>query len=223
MPPPTPPPEHDQRVSSFLSVFNALTLRKILLWGLFIFVTGGSYVLYRHQDDLFDRWPKAAPLIVPIPTGTLRADMIRFVDDNPEITGIQVVDVDLALNTRETIWYYSDDAALTKMFESFLNTKIGPTPWLSGTPDFISLTLSSAVNSVPLCVPIVSTPLAKRVPGIENLVADVCVSPIPPPYASFSGYVSAWVKRTLSDEEKQQLVQQMRIFSSKLQPRKGPS
>ena len=80
------------------------------------------------------------------------------------------------------------------------------------------LTLSSAVNSIPLCVPIKETPLPKRAVGIDKYVTDLCVSPVPPPYASFSGYLSAWLKRPFDAEEKQALILQLRAFAARLQP-----
>lgn len=213
-------------LATFLVVFDVLTLKKVLLWGLFIFLTGSAYVLYRNQDTIITGLvvrTKVVPLIIPAPKGALRADLIKFVNENPDVVGIQVVDVDLVLNTRTTVFYFSDDAELTKLFDKYLATKLGPTPWLTGNPDFLALTLSSAVNSIPLCIPVAETPLPRRAPGFEKFVTDLCVTPIPPPYAPFSGYLSAWLKRPFNTEEKQELINQLRTYAARLQPATLPS
>lgn len=234
-PPFSPPPEPSHSIipslpkeiggwlGAFLQVFQILTLTKVLLFGLLMFIGIAGYVLYTNQNTIITGWivrTKVVPAIIPAPTGQLRKDMIVFIDNNADLVGIQVVDVDLGLNTRTTIWYYTDEPEFKVIFDKYLVAKIGPTPWLSteGPADYLALTLSSAVNSVPICIALADTLFPKRVPEMPKYVTDLCVTPIPPPYASFSGYISVWLKRPFTTEEKQELINQLRVFSARLQP-----
>lgn len=216
-----PKPDIPTWTQAFLQVFTALTLVRVLLWGLLLALTGAAYLVYSHQDELMARWvlsAKPIPLIIPAPEGRLRDDMVEFVDLNPYVAGLQVVDVDLAANTRTTVWYYSDSADLTRAFDQYQKSKTGPAPWITGSRDLIAMSLASAVNSASVCLALKDTPLARRVPGMDRYVSDLCTTPVPPPYGPFSGYISAWLTRPFDIDEQQELVNRLRIFSARLQP-----
>ena len=157
----------------------------------------------------------AVNTVLKRPGEELAATMQVYVNENPLVTALQLVDIDLTRNTRQVVWFYSDNAGLTRIYEDFERTKTGPSPWLIGGGIDVQRQLS-IINGAYYCSDIAQTPLPKRMIGIEQYVKHICVVAVPPDYGKFSGYMSAWLTNEPTPDEIQKLIDRLRSFSSRI-------
>lgn len=155
--------------------------------------------------------------VLQVPNKKLEAELKTFVDTDPILIALQVVDVDFLFNTRSTIWVYSNIPALNIAFENFTReeSKIGNTPWMMRSAE-ININQISLIEGKVNCSPVESTQLYQNVPEITQHVRFTCIMGIPPVYGEFSGYLSALLNRAPTAEELPQLIGKLRELSVKL-------
>jgi len=153
--------------------------------------------------------------VIAAPVGELAASMQIYINEQDLVTAFELVDVDLTRNTRSVVWFYADTFELTQIYKKYESTKVGDTPWLFGDKALIERNLS-IINGSYNCVPITDTPLPRLMPGVDQYTKHLCVVAVPPDYGKFSGYLSAWLTRTPTNEEIYRLVKRMREFSAKI-------
>lgn len=177
-----------------------------------------GYLIYddnRQTLPLPASQTKEPDTVLKGPAGELGASMQVYINEQDLVAFMELVDVDLTRNTRKIVWHYSDNPDIERVYRSFEASKVGDTPWLSASPEQNARQLS-IINGAYSCVPIGSTPLPARFPGVDQTIKFVCVVAVPPDYGKFSGYLSAWLTRVPTDEEISRIVERLRGFSSRI-------
>ncbi len=213
----------DKLVDAFIKVFSVLTVSKVLIWALFLVISLAGYTAYEHRNDLFNKVApppvavevKGTSPVLGAPTGPLLADLKEFVDKSRTIIAVQIVDVDLARNTRNPVWNYSRDPNMQAMFDDFMKNKPGLTPWRGNDP-VNNARIDAVVRGDASCTPIAKTNLRVLMPLIESFAHTVCVVGIEPPQGEFTGYLSFHFILPPNEPQQDQLVNTAREFSARI-------
>ncbi len=117
------------------------------------------------------------------------------------IIAIQVVEVNFRRNSRRNAYTYSRDSTFTQKFLDFEERKLADFPLFSDVEQN-NKRMIRLINGEFICVPIETTVVsALKISGAQQL----CSRAIPPIYGKFAGYVTAYVTKTLTSTEEDQL------------------
>lgn len=204
-------------------LYNAPWVTPAALVALALVIAGSGFWFYRLRQQAVQA-PQAPPPTMPNvgaehvikePTGELEAAMDVFVNENELAMALQLVDVNLAANTRRIIWFYTDSPGLQQVIDNFERTKPGTTPWM--TPDPVNNTRQlSVMNGNAECEEIVKTRLATTIIGVTDYVSYFCVIAVPPEHGRFSGYLAIWMPRIPSADEQSRLIERLRTLSAQI-------
>lgn len=207
--------------SGLRRLYSASWVTPAALVALALVVAGSGFWFYRlRQPEVQPAAPAPAnnpgtEHVVKELTGELEATMNVFVNENELTTALQLVDVNLAANTRRIVWFYTDSAALQQLIDNFERTKPGTTPWMTPDPANNARQLN-VMNGNADCIEIAKTRLATTVVGITEHVVYVCIVAVPPEHGRFSGYLAIWMSRVPSADEQSRLIERMRGFSAQI-------
>lgn len=153
--------------------------------------------------------------VIKEPTGELEAAINIFINENEIATAAQLVDVNLAANARDVVWFYTDNPVLQQLYANFERTTPSSTPWMMPDPGSTARQVA-VMNGNFDCTEIATTELATAIAGITEHATYLCVVAVPPEYGKFSGYLAVWMSRVPSADEQGRLIERMRGFSAQI-------
>lgn len=209
--------------SGIKGLYNASWVKPAALITLILAIIGSGVGFYLLRQQAAQP-PAPAPAnnanigtehVIKEPTGELEGAINIFINENEIATAAQLVDVNLAANARDVVWFYTDNPALQQLYANFERTTPGTTPWMMPDPGSTARQVA-VMNGNFDCVAIANTELATAIAGITDYASYLCVVAVPPEYGRFSGYLAIWMSRVPSADEQGRLIERMRGFSAQI-------
>lgn len=126
-----------------------------------------------------------------------------FANANKAIVGVMLVNADFKLNVRKSTFRYFKHDELTSAWLEF--TSSGRKTPLFGQDQGANQRLIAMINGEFMCAPVEETLAGQLVPVTKKFAKTVCMSPIPPRYGDFVGFISIFVNEPLNSKVVQEL------------------
>lgn len=203
------------KLKQIQSFINGLSLKKIFLFTLFLFIVGFSYATFENRDSVYNFFIKSAQIHKTLATRTLSKKTTTEIDlaviQSDIVVAIQVTLVDFQRNTRVITYTSIDKPELRVIFNRFIKTAPAELP-LFNTDPINNRRLVNLVNGEFICDPYRDTIAAKFLPESMEHIDTLCANSIPPFYGRFSGIIGIYLKRQPTPNE----VDQIRTLSKTL-------
>lgn len=121
------------------------------------------------------------------------------------IVAIQVVKVDLTINTRNLVYMYLKDAYLKNIYNTWLVTRLSPDYPVFNRDTADNKRLVRLINHEFICTPYNETLTYRLYPETGKYVSTMCAMSIPPSYGKFVGIIGVMLRNPVSDAEKSAL------------------
>jgi hypothetical protein len=208
-------PEVPEKTGTSSQLWIIMALGALLL----LAIGTAGYFFYRNaQKPAAQVSPPTAGSnegILKPPKPETAAAMKIYVNENDLVTFIELVDVNLMANTRQVVWFYSDNVPLMTAYQGTARGQSNSTPWMAGDQDTINRQIS-VVNGNYSCVDITKTQIPSYLPTVIEYAKHLCVVAVPPDYGKFSGYLSVWLARPPNEDETGKIVERLRSLSARI-------
>jgi hypothetical protein len=196
------------KLKQIQSFINALSLKKIFLLTLFLFVVGFAYATFENRDSVYNFFIKSAQIHKTISNKTVSKKTAAEIDlaviKSDIIVAIQVTLVDFQRNTRIISYTSIDKPELRLIFGKFIKSAPSELP-LFNTDVVNNRRLVDLVNGEFICDPYRETIAAKLVPESTTHITTLCANSIPPFYGRFSGIIGIYLHRQPTPGEVDQI------------------
>lgn len=188
--------------SLFSKLVKVITLKKVLLWSLAMFLGLIALVSFEHRAELFQqtlgtvRAGNVVGTVFSISAET-KAQVKEYVKADKQIIGFEIVSADIRLNSRNTIYSYREgDTEPEKKADLSV---FGRLPLFTNNGEN-NRQIVRSINGEFYCLPAASLVPAEVV-AMKPALA-ICRASLPPYYGQFSGYVTAFLLTdpTLDDQ-----------------------
>lgn len=124
----------------------------------------------------------------------LQNEIIDLVHRSPDISLITVYTTNLRINQRDSVFYYTSDAALDLIMRRQLE-RHGPSQAIFTASEKSNSQIVSVLNGEFACQKFKDTSAAARMPEAVPNMPYFCLVSMPPYYGEFSGYISFGLRR----------------------------
>jgi hypothetical protein len=211
-------------VFGFLTkLITAITFQKVLLWSLAGILVVVGYTAYEHRTELFQDATRGRGASAEIgnPIGstfvigeTTKGKIQDFVKTDKDIVGLTVISVDIRLNVRNQIYFYSDPSDPSPVTLAPLSA-INRLPLFTKNDDN-NRQMIKLINGEFTCTPYTQTMLGTIAPGVNKDVITVCRASLPPYYGHFSGYVSILLNNDPDIDEQVRLKTSLELLATEI-------
>lgn len=172
----------------------------ILLWIGFLFI-----------------YPKYATTVHLRKRTELSQQLIKKIDDianrNTNIEAIQVVDVNLAKNTRHIVYISIKQPVVNKLYLEFLANSITIYVPIFTNNDRQNAVIVRLIHREFVCSTIKDSMSYALVPEIIKYVSTICMVTVPPSQGDITGMIAVFLKNTPTDIEKDILRADMKLLA----------
>jgi hypothetical protein len=130
--------------------------------------------------------------------------LVEYMREEPLIVGVAAVEVDLAKNTRRTVFFQASLSALQRVWDDYLTRRAPPPAVFSASsPAQQNERMAHVINGNFDCRPFRDTVGFKYYPEAENFAPWICSISVPPGFTGgdFSGFITFYLTREPEDAE----------------------
>lgn len=179
-------------------IVRMITVKRLVIWILALIVAGFSFTAYEHRKELYSASVlgrvQESNTVVITKVFTLHqesANKIKdFVQADPNILGIAIMNADLRLNVRSLVFFYNrsqkDDLGIV------VGRKIVTLPLFSRTQEN-NRQMVKLLNGEFDCSPYTPDLLSAALPEANPRTVAICQGSLPPYYGYFSGFVTIFL------------------------------
>lgn len=194
------------KLQAFANLIKSLSWVKIAELSVLLILLSLGLAFYENRQAVYDSvgansLSEHAPNIKISERSS--KEMTELVNRSPVILGLQVIEVDFVKNSRRTVFVNIDDQILNKAFETYFKTKLTDAPAIT-LIEHDNKRLVRLVNGEFVCLPYKDT-IGQVLVGGGDSIGAVCSLAVPPIYGKFRGYITAFLSKTATISEQQQI------------------
>jgi hypothetical protein len=182
----------DRLLSLAEKIIRVISLKNVLIWTIASFFLIVGYAIFESRGDILSyltERPSAAIATSGFTvTSSVRNRAQRFVDREDLVVGMVILTADIRNNRRIPVFWYSDDAYVSKQLDSTFTGRFGGVP-LFTSDDKNNASVVSAINAEFTCSPFDESGMSILFPNLSNRFPVVCKVSVPPFYGKFAGYI----------------------------------
>jgi hypothetical protein len=125
-----------------------------------------------------------------------KSSIKTIVDRNTNIIALQVVQTDFRNNTRDTVYFYSEQSELQREFELFDANKIGSSPLFAAGETAQNDRLIAIIEQEFVCVDVPPN-IVQMMPSATRFAAQLCSISVPPRHGKMVGYINVWMAKPI--------------------------
>ena len=172
-------------------IIRVISLKNIIIWTLAAFFTIAGYTIFENRNDILKTMSGtniSAPASNFRVSPYVRERAKQFVDREDIVVGMVVLTADIRNNRRIPVFWYSDDAYVTKQLDSTFTGRFGGVP-LFTSDDVNNSSVVSAINAEFTCTTFEESGMSILFPSLAPRFPVVCKISVPPYYGKFAGYI----------------------------------
>lgn len=211
----TDPFEKLKLLQAFLKFLN-LSRLLYLTWFLLICVAAISF--WENRAFIYGQVRPGKITVDKIPvivSPSTEAIIKSTVFNSTLISAIAVVSVNFEQNTRQLVYFLTDDLIFENSYKKFITDNLNKSVPLFNADPENNRRLIALINGEFVCSPFTATTTYRFAPDVD--IQTVCSVGVPPYFGKFRGTVMVYLKTTPSSEELAQVRVTLRDLSNMLE------